>query len=614
MRQLLFSLMAATTIVSCSMVHSAVVISQVYGAGGNNNSIYKNDFIELFNSGAAPVDLTGWSVQYAGSTSSSWSVAPLHGTIQPGAYYLVKLGGASGGTTELPDPDATGTFNMAATAGKVALASNSLASSGACPGGPEILDLVGFGATANCFLGTGPAPSPGATTAIFRKENGCENSGNNNSDFVTGPAEPRNSASPISPCHSGAMLELICPEDAAAWIETEGECGLWLSFSAVATGEPEPSLVYSVNGEPIEFPFHFPAGSTWVDVVASSGALEEFCGFEVLVVAPQPSLSCPPDLHVIVPPGQSEAAVAYGLPELTGCEEFALDWSTSAPSGSMFPVGTTLVSCAAMFEEQLLECGFEVTVEPALLISFPSSGHVQAASVPLQLTGRVAVFEPALQTVEWVINGDSLAELRISGSVILDGDGNWIVSDAVVLHQAGGYSISLVLKEGNQDLAETNMVNNDPEQPAFFVIAEQSQGWITGGGLVHSSADSLLWEVSAGKATFAFALRNHRRTGAPHGHFNYHFRNAKMDFRSRAFDQLVISGTEALATGTGKVNGQNCGFVLRARDGKSNGEPDQLRLQLFDQASGIPLYDSAGLGTPGDQLPPIMKGSIVLHH
>mgnify|MGYP001132758686 CR=1 FL=1 len=41
-----------------------IVISQVYGGGGNTGATYKNDFIELFNRGAAAVDVTGWTIQY----------------------------------------------------------------------------------------------------------------------------------------------------------------------------------------------------------------------------------------------------------------------------------------------------------------------------------------------------------------------------------------------------------------------------------------------------------------------------------------------------------------------------------------------------------------------
>ena len=34
----------------------SVVISQVYGGGGNSGATLKNDFIELFNRGAQPVE------------------------------------------------------------------------------------------------------------------------------------------------------------------------------------------------------------------------------------------------------------------------------------------------------------------------------------------------------------------------------------------------------------------------------------------------------------------------------------------------------------------------------------------------------------------------------
>ena len=44
---------------------TSVVISQVYGGGGNGGSTYKNDFIELFNLTAAPASLV-W-VQRAGT-------------------------------------------------------------------------------------------------------------------------------------------------------------------------------------------------------------------------------------------------------------------------------------------------------------------------------------------------------------------------------------------------------------------------------------------------------------------------------------------------------------------------------------------------------------------
>ena len=87
-------------------VSQSIVISQFYGGGGQANAPYTNDFVELFNRGSAPVSLNGFSVQYAGATSSNWLVTPLSNiTLQPGQYYLIQY--ASNGTvgSALPTPD-----------------------------------------------------------------------------------------------------------------------------------------------------------------------------------------------------------------------------------------------------------------------------------------------------------------------------------------------------------------------------------------------------------------------------------------------------------------------------------------------------------------------------
>src|SRR5574341_871719 len=47
-----------------------VVISQVYGGGGNTGATLKNDYIELINHSNAPVNLNGWSVQAFVSTTN----------------------------------------------------------------------------------------------------------------------------------------------------------------------------------------------------------------------------------------------------------------------------------------------------------------------------------------------------------------------------------------------------------------------------------------------------------------------------------------------------------------------------------------------------------------
>src|SRR5262245_51017031 len=105
----------------------SVVISQVYGGGGNTGATLKNDFIEIINHTDTAVNLSGWSVQYFSTTTQIWLVTPLTDFIlQPGQYYLIKEAAGLGGTDELPAADATGSITVGSTDGKVALVSNTV--------------------------------------------------------------------------------------------------------------------------------------------------------------------------------------------------------------------------------------------------------------------------------------------------------------------------------------------------------------------------------------------------------------------------------------------------------------------------------------------------------
>ena len=191
-----------------------VVISQVYGGGGNSGATYKNDYIELLNTGDTAVTLTNWSVQYASAAGTTWQVTklPASVTLAAGQYYLVHEALGSGGTDALT-PDASGTIAMSATAGKVALVNTTTALAGGKPV-DNVVDLVGFGTTASYYEGSGATPAPSNALAVLRKNSGCQDTDDNSNDFVTGAASPRTTASDRMSC-SGAPLPqpivLACP-------------------------------------------------------------------------------------------------------------------------------------------------------------------------------------------------------------------------------------------------------------------------------------------------------------------------------------------------------------------------------------------------------------------
>jgi predicted extracellular nuclease len=196
---------------------SGVVISQVYGGGGNAGSTFKNDFIELFNAGTTSVSLTGWSVQYASAAGTTWQVTQLSGSLAAGQFYLVQESQGAGGTTALPTPNATGTIAMAAGAGKVALVSSVTALSGGCPTGGAIVDFVGYGtgtSGASCFEGTAAAPTLTNTTSDSRTDTGADTD-NNSADFSSGAPNPRNSVTGGNPTGTGHATPSSVPQGSA---------------------------------------------------------------------------------------------------------------------------------------------------------------------------------------------------------------------------------------------------------------------------------------------------------------------------------------------------------------------------------------------------------------
>lgn len=201
---------------------SGVVISQVYGGGGNTGAPYTHDFIELFNAGSAPVSLNGWSVQYgsaAGSfgTGASMITALGNVTLQPGQYYLIQEAAGTGtGIPGLPTPDliAAPAIAMSGTNGKVALVNeitglNCGISTTPCSDTQmaKIIDLVGFG-SANMFEGAAATPVLSNTTAAIRNNNGCTDTDQNGVDFTAVAPNPRNSASPLNVCSSTPALSI----------------------------------------------------------------------------------------------------------------------------------------------------------------------------------------------------------------------------------------------------------------------------------------------------------------------------------------------------------------------------------------------------------------------
>src|SRR5688572_26766179 len=202
-----FALLCATLIVAVveqpRAISTGLVISQVYGGGGNSGATYTHDFVELYNRSGSDISLDGLSIQYASATgtgsfgATATQLTELPNVIVPaGKYFLVQM---AGGSVGLPLPTADHTdptpIAMAAGAGKVALVTGIASLS--CNGGStvcnasalaRIIDLVGYGG-AN-FFETAATPALTSTTAAIRKA-GNADTDNNSTDFDVATPAPR---------------------------------------------------------------------------------------------------------------------------------------------------------------------------------------------------------------------------------------------------------------------------------------------------------------------------------------------------------------------------------------------------------------------------------------
>ena len=206
---------------------SAIVISQVYGGGGNAGATYTNDFIELFNPTTTPQSLSGWSVQYTsaagtglfGANSGLLTELPSV-SLAPGQYFLIQESSNAAVGSPLPTPDVTDAtpIAMAAGAGKVALVDSTTplgcnGGSTACTAAQlaHVVDLVGYGTGtggANFFEGSGPAPTISATNSDFRASAGCTDTDSNAADFAAALVAPRNTATASHSCSTTPSLSI----------------------------------------------------------------------------------------------------------------------------------------------------------------------------------------------------------------------------------------------------------------------------------------------------------------------------------------------------------------------------------------------------------------------
>ncbi len=239
---------------------SHLVISQVYGGGGNASATYKRDFVELFNPTGASININGYSIQYAATSGTTWqnTGALPNVSIPSGKYYLISMqtsDGANGASLPTIDFTSGANIDMAAGNGKVALlnTSTTITSGTSCPSGGTLVDLVGYG-TANCFEGAGAAPAASAANSATRKNSGCTDSDVNSSDFLAATASARNSASTANFCSPATQALNITSSNIQTsqfdfnWTDGTGsKRAVFIKATNTGTASPVNNTTYTAN-------------------------------------------------------------------------------------------------------------------------------------------------------------------------------------------------------------------------------------------------------------------------------------------------------------------------------------------------------------------------------
>jgi hypothetical protein len=322
---------------------STVVISEVYGGGGTAGATYQNDFVELYNKTAGSISLNGYSVQYNPATGGgTYSVLPLGNVSIPAhGYLLVQLGGGSNGGP-LPTPDVTGTIQMSATAGRVALVSTTTALVDGDPANATgVVDFLGYGSAATTSEGS-PALGMGNLVSLERKArssstsasmgaggddvdqgNGYD-SNSNASDFLPRSPEPQNAAS---------TAEVFIPN--VVYYNTKNPGGALTELSTYSTttdgSGPSPASftsafqVFSVAGNGLTI------GSNWQ--VSGRGSK--------VVLQPNASLTVPANYNLtsvldlgsgaLLVEQNAAPAVTFGIVDANSTIEYAQAGDYTAP-------------------------------------------------------------------------------------------------------------------------------------------------------------------------------------------------------------------------------------------------------------------------------------------
>jgi predicted extracellular nuclease len=276
---------------------TGLVISEVYGAGGNSGALRNADYVELYNPTDGAISVADDYIHYRSASGGSGGTPfRLSGSVPAHGHYLIQMGAAGVNGTALPTPDAgPAGFSMAAAGGQVFLLSQStpITTTGDMKGVAGVVDMVGAD-TATSFE-TAPTDDPASTTKSLNRSATGTDSDNNQADFSLLDPTPENSNPVTQPPSEHTIAEIQGTGDSSplanqtvitqgvvtAAYPTGGFFGYVLQTDGTGSGDdPTPGASDAVF-------VHQPSGPVDVQVgeyVQVTGDVSEFNGLTELSV------------------------------------------------------------------------------------------------------------------------------------------------------------------------------------------------------------------------------------------------------------------------------------------------------------------------------------------
>jgi len=215
-----------------------LVISQFQAGGG----VAEDEFIEIHNTSAAPIDLNGYKVVYRSATGSNdvgpmaqWTTSTI---VPPGGFYLIATPSYDGPTpANLIYNPSVCACSMGQNGGGLAIRNSSDA----------IIDGMGWGTATNIFVEGAATTVPGNNNSKARKQSGCQDTDNNATDFETvTPSAPRNTSSVVVQCSGGGTNLFAAMSANPSTIEPNNNVLLTVTVIPAAT---PPSTGINVIGD-----------------------------------------------------------------------------------------------------------------------------------------------------------------------------------------------------------------------------------------------------------------------------------------------------------------------------------------------------------------------------